>query len=62
MPATAKLSVLHGSVFGAVLPFSQQFQSLVELPLLIYGSLNRSNMTEELLLKVLATEVQKAGA
>src|SRR5579875_1302040 len=56
MPATAKGTSVQGLALAAVLPLSQQSQLVVK------GSLYRSKITDELLLKVLATEVQKAGA
>src|SRR5581483_11459965 len=56
IPATAKPTPEQAPDWGAVLPLSQQDQ------LTSCGSLYRSKITEELLLNVLATDVQKAGA
>src|SRR6266851_2757651 len=63
MPAAAKGTSAQGLALTAVLPFFQQDQALGLLPVLpVNGSLKRSKITAELLLNVLATEVQKAGA
>jgi len=56
IPATEKLTSLHGLALAAVLPFSQQDQ------LVVNGSLYRSKITEELPLKAVATELQNDGA